>query len=85
MLGAHRDRGTKMTIFVLFFFPHLVIFWGKSFPPANKALNISGRISGAFSEKISETSFQISRFFRDFLQQKCGVKSVPAEFPSPIL
>ena len=36
---------------------------GEDFPPANQALNISGRISGNISEKVSETSFQILFFF----------------------
>ena len=48
---------------------NLVKFWGRTFRPARKARNISGRISGQISEqiseKISETSFQISRLFSE--------------------
>ena len=46
---------------------NLVKFLGRTFLPAKKAQEISGRISGQISErmsgKISETSFQISRLF----------------------
>ena len=48
---------------------NLVKFWGRTFPSARKAQEISGRISGQISEqiseKISETSFQISRLFSE--------------------
>ena len=46
---------------------NLVKFWGKTFRPARKARLFSGRFSGQISEqnleKISETSFRISRLF----------------------
>ena len=38
--------------------------WGETFLPARKARKISGRISEQISEKISGTSFQVSRLFR---------------------
>ena len=48
---------------------NLVKFLGGVLLPARKARNISGRISGQISgrilEKISETSFQISRLFSE--------------------
>ena len=61
----------------------LVKFGGRTFLPARKAWEISGRISGQISdqisEKISETSFQISRlFFGNFVQQKGGAKGDPS-------
>ena len=40
---------------------NLVKFWGRTFLPASRGRNNSGRISGQISEKISETSFQTSR------------------------
>ena len=43
----------------------LVKFWGKTFRPARKAPNISGRISGQISANVSETSFQVSRPFSE--------------------
>ena len=45
---------------------NLVKFWGRTFLPARKARTISGRISDQISEKISETSFQISQLFSSF-------------------
>ena len=57
---------------------NLVEFLGRTFLPARTARIISGRISGQFrsktSEKISETSFQISRLFS---------LSDPAKIPPP--
>ena len=48
---------------------NLVKFGGRTFLPARKAQEISGRISGRISEqiseKISETSFQISRLLSE--------------------
>ena len=48
---------------------NLVKFWGRTFLPARKARQISGRISGRISEQISEkileTSFQISQLFSE--------------------
>ena len=41
---------------------NLVKFWGRTFLPARKARNISGRISGRISDQNSnQISFQISR------------------------
>ena len=44
---------------------NLVKFLGRTFLPARKARNISGRISGRISKKISETPFQISWIFSE--------------------
>ena len=48
---------------------NLVKFGGRTFLPAREARKLSGRFSGANfganSEKISETSFQISRLFSE--------------------
>ena len=46
---------------------NLVEFFGGTFLPAGNARKASGRISGQISEKISETSFQISRLFSETL------------------
>ena len=43
----------------------LVKFGGRTFLPAWKAQEISGLISGQILEKISETSFQVSRLFSE--------------------
>ena len=43
---------------------YLVKFGGKTFRPARKARNYSGRISRQISAKFSETSFQISHLLR---------------------
>ena len=52
---------------------NLVKFGGRTFLPARKARNISEQIS----EKISETSFQISQlFFGNFVQQKGGANKL---------
>ena len=44
---------------------NLVKFFGRTFPPARKARKISGQIMDQISEKISETSFQISQLFSE--------------------
>ena len=49
-------------------------FLGKTFPPANKASNISGRTSGNFRRKIRKLRFRFCAFFfffGNFVQQKC--------------
>ena len=74
---------------------NLVKFGGRTFLPARKAREISGRISGPISEQISEqisekTSFQIWRlFFGNFIQRKGGAKRFPSrpisKQPAPLL
>ena len=59
---------------------YLVKLLGKTFRLARKALEISGRILGQISEKISETSFQISHFFGNFLQQKGSANAYGSAF-----
>ena len=44
---------------------NLVKFLGRTSLPARKARKISGRVSEKNSEKVSETSFQISRLFSE--------------------
>ena len=56
---------------------HLVKFWGRTFQPSRKARKNSGRISEQISEKISETSFQISRLFSETsFSQKGGANAL---------
>ena len=51
---------------------NLVKFLGRTFLPARKARNISGRISGRISEQISEKFSDFATFFGNFVQQKGG-------------
>ena len=53
---------------------NLVSFWG-TLLPARNAREILERTSGQISGKFSETSFQISRLFGNFAQQRGGVNS----------
>ena len=52
----------------------LVKLGGRSFPPARKEREISGRISGLISEKIRRKfrNFVSRLFFGNFVQQKGG-------------
>ena len=64
---------------------NLVKFGGRTFLPARKAREISETISGQIPEQISgrvsETSFQISRFFfGNFVQQKGGANEMTRGF-----
>ena len=60
----------------------LVKFWGRIFLPAREARKISGRFSGRISEKISETSFQISRLVSETSFSRRAVLTIWHRGPS---
>ena len=60
---------------------YLAEFWGKTFRPARKAPNISGRISGQILAKFSRNFVSnFASFFGNAVQQKGGVKTRVGSF-----